>query len=117
MDAHDPWNGTTRPQSERWASRRHSCSDSPDRRACARSDTSHLEIKPMIHEIKPLPFDPKAIDGLSKEILVSHCENNYIRAIERLNAIGGELAELDYAKAPVFMINGQKREALIDDFA
>ena len=78
---------------------------------------ANLEIKPMIHEIKPLPFDPKAIDGLSKEILVSHCENNYIRAIERLNAIGGELAELDYAKAPVFMINGQKREALIDDFA
>jgi Fe-Mn family superoxide dismutase len=67
----------------------------------------------MTYEIKPLPFDPKAINGLSEKILVSHYENNYIRAIKRLNAIGAELAELDYANVPVFMINGLKREAQI----
>ncbi len=67
----------------------------------------------MTDEIKPLPFDPKAINGLSEKNLVSHYENNYIRAVKRLNAIGAQLAELDYAKAPVFMINGLKREELI----
>ena len=67
----------------------------------------------MTYEIKPLPFDPKAIKGLSEKILVSHYENNYGGAVKRLNAIGAQLADLDFAKAPVFMINGLKREELI----
>jgi superoxide dismutase, Fe-Mn family len=46
-------------------------------------------------------------------VLVSHYENNYVGAVKRLNAIGTQLAELDFAKAPVFMINGLKREELI----
>jgi superoxide dismutase, Fe-Mn family len=75
--------------------------------------SAHQELKPMTYEIKPLSFDPKAISGLSEKILVSHYENNYIGAVKRLNAIGAQLAELDYAKAPVFMINGLKREELI----
>lgn len=41
---------------------------------------------------------------------MSHYENNYVGAVKRLNAIGTQLAELDFAKAPVFMINGLKRE-------
>jgi len=44
---------------------------------------------------------------------VSHYENNYVGAVKRLNAIGAQLAELDFAKAPNFMINGLKREELI----
>ena len=44
---------------------------------------------------------------------MSHYENNYVGAVKRLNAIGTQLAELDFAKAPVFMINGLKREELI----
>jgi hypothetical protein len=67
----------------------------------------------MTDEIKPLPFDLKAINGLSAKNLVSHNENNYIRAVKGLNAIGVQLAELDYVKAPVFMINGLKRKQLI----
>jgi superoxide dismutase, Fe-Mn family len=74
---------------------------------------SNPGFKPMTYEIKPLPFDPKAIKGLSEKILVSHYENNYSGAVKRLNAIGAQLAELDFAKAPVFMINGLKREELI----
>jgi superoxide dismutase, Fe-Mn family len=70
-------------------------------------------FNPMTYAIKPLPFDPQAIKGLSEKILVSHYENNYGGAVKRLNAIGAQLAELDYAKAPVFMINGLKREELI----
>ena len=75
--------------------------------------TSNPGSKPMTYDIKPLPFDPKAIKGLSEKILVSHYENNYSGAVKRLNAIGVQLAELDFAKAPVFLINGLKREELI----
>jgi Fe-Mn family superoxide dismutase len=67
----------------------------------------------MSFSVKPLPFDPKKIKGLSEKILVSHYENNYTGAVKRLNAITEQLAGLDYAKAPVFVINGLKREELI----
>jgi superoxide dismutase, Fe-Mn family len=73
----------------------------------------HRSFEPMTYQVKLLPFDPQAIKGISEKILVSHYENNYVGAVKRLNAIGAQLAELDYAKAPVFMINGLKREELI----
>src|SRR5260370_24356442 len=60
-----------------------------------------------------MPFDPKTITGISEKVLVSHYENNYVGAVKRLNAIGTQLAELDFAKAPNFVINGLKREELI----
>lgn len=63
--------------------------------------------------IKPLPFDPKSIKGLSEKILVSHHDNNYAGAVKRLNAIAAHFAALDVAKAPVFTVNGLKREELI----
>src|SRR3954447_21835488 len=69
--------------------------------------------KPMTFNVKPLPFDPKKIKGLSEKLLVSHYENNYTGAVKRLNAIAEQLAGLDYAKAPGFLINGLKREELI----
>src|SRR5216684_3697334 len=75
--------------------------------------TSATGQKPLIYEIKPLSFDPKSIKGISEKVLVSHYENNYVGAVKRLNAIGAQLAELDFAKAPNFMINGLKREELI----
>ncbi|MET4484651.1 Fe-Mn family superoxide dismutase [Bradyrhizobium sp. LA7.1] len=67
----------------------------------------------MRYEPKPMPFDPKSISGISEKVLVSHYENNYGGAVKRLNAIGAQLAELDFAKAPNFLINGLKREELI----
>jgi Fe-Mn family superoxide dismutase len=60
-----------------------------------------------------MSLDPKSIKGISEKVLVSHYENNYVGAVKRLNAIGVQLAELDFAKAPNFMINGLKREELI----
>jgi Fe-Mn family superoxide dismutase len=62
---------------------------------------------------KPMSFDPKNIKGVSEKLLVSHYENNYLGAVKRLNAISAQLAELDFAKAPNFAINGLKREELI----
>jgi superoxide dismutase, Fe-Mn family len=47
----------------------------------------------MTYETKPFPFDLKAINDRSEKNLVSHYENNYIRAVKRLNAIGVQLAE------------------------
>ena len=67
----------------------------------------------MAYDIKPLPFDPKNIKGLSEKLLISHYENNYLGAVKRLNTLTAQLAELDFAKAPVFTINGLKREELI----
>jgi Fe-Mn family superoxide dismutase len=68
---------------------------------------------PAPYAIKPLPFDPKSIKGLSEKILVSHHDNNYAGAVRRLNAIGAQLAQTDFVKAPVFTVNGLKREELI----
>src|SRR5215471_6226823 len=79
----------------------------------AAQGTASTGAKPMTYDIKPFSVDPKSIKGLSEKILVSHYENNYSGAVKRLNAITAQLAELDYAKAPVFMINGLKREELI----
>ena len=67
----------------------------------------------MTYEAKPLSLDPKSIKGISEKVLVSHYENNYVGAVKRLNAIGMQLAELDFAKAPNFVVNGLKREELI----
>jgi superoxide dismutase, Fe-Mn family len=67
----------------------------------------------MPYQAKPMSFDPKSINGISEKVLVSHYHNNYVGAVNRLNAIGTQLAELDFAKAPNFMINGLKREELV----
>jgi len=67
----------------------------------------------MTYTLKPLPFDPKNIKGFSEKLLVSHYENNCSGAARRLNTITAQLAELDFTKAPAFVINGLKREELI----
>jgi Fe-Mn family superoxide dismutase len=68
---------------------------------------------PAPYEVKPLPFDPTKIQGLSEKLLVSHHDNNYAGAVKRLNAIAAQLAGLDWATAPSFVVNGLKREELI----
>jgi Fe-Mn family superoxide dismutase len=67
----------------------------------------------MIYTMKPLACDPARIKGMSEKLLVSHYENNYGGAINRLNAITAQLAELDFANTPGFVVNGLKREELI----
>ncbi|MGA7863995.1 MAG: hypothetical protein WCA23_08365 [Stellaceae bacterium] len=56
--------------------------------------------KPATFDVKPMPFDPTKIKGLSEKILTSHYANNYTGAVKRLNQITEQLAGLDYAKAP-----------------
>ena len=67
----------------------------------------------MTYNMKPIGCDPARIKGMSERLIVSHYENNYGGAVKRLNVIEEHLAELDYASAPVFVVNGLKREQLI----
>ena len=67
----------------------------------------------MEFQIKPLGLDPTQLAGLSERLLVSHHENNYSGAVKRLNAIRKQLGDVDWATAPVFVVNGLKREELI----
>jgi Fe-Mn family superoxide dismutase len=67
----------------------------------------------MPYSMKPLGCDPAKVKGMSERLIVSHYENNYGGAVKRLNLIDEQLAELDYAKAAGFLINGLKREQLI----
>jgi Fe-Mn family superoxide dismutase len=64
-------------------------------------------------EMKPLGCDPARLSGLSEKLIVSHYENNYGGAVKRLNQIVEYLGNVDFAKAPNFVINGIKREELI----
>jgi Fe-Mn family superoxide dismutase len=63
--------------------------------------------------VKPLLFKPHRLNGMSDKLLISHYENNYGGALRRLNAIQAKLTSLEWSSAPVFEINGMKREELI----
>jgi Fe-Mn family superoxide dismutase len=63
--------------------------------------------------LRPLTLDPAHLDGLSQRLIASHHENNYAGAVKRVNAIRQQLSQLDWATAPVFVVNGLKREELI----
>ena len=67
----------------------------------------------MAYAMKPLACDPTRIKGMSERLIVSHYENNYGGAVNRFNATTAQLADLDFATAPVFVVNGLKREELI----
>ena len=67
----------------------------------------------MTYSMKPLGCDPARVKGMSERLIVSHYENNYGGTVKRLNAIDEQLAELDFASAAPFVVNGLKREQLI----
>jgi Fe-Mn family superoxide dismutase len=67
----------------------------------------------MTYAMKPLSCDPTRVKGMSERLIVSHYENNYGGAVKRLNLIEEQLAGLNYATAPGFVVNGLKREQLV----
>jgi superoxide dismutase, Fe-Mn family len=67
----------------------------------------------MTFAMKPLKCDPARVRGMSERLIISHYENNYGGAVKRLNVIEEQLAQLDFRKAPGFVVNGLKREQLI----
>ena len=69
---------------------------------------------PKPFEIRPLPFDPAKLTGLSERLLKSHWENNYSGAIRALNNVRDRLAVLRADKdTPAFLYGDLKREELI----
>lgn len=63
--------------------------------------------------VRPFLLKPQWMNGLSERLIVSHYVDNYGGALRRLNAVRERLATLDWSSAPVFEINGLKREELI----
>lgn len=70
-------------------------------------------VSPAGYTPVPLSVDPKAIAGLSANLITSHYDNNYSGAVRRLNSIDQQLQALDFDKADGFLINGLKREQLM----
>lgn len=64
-------------------------------------------------QILELPFDIKALKGLSEKLVRSHHEVNYAGAIKRLNAIRAQLRDLPFTSMQGFQLNGLKREELL----
>src|SRR5712692_2143834 len=64
------------------------------------------------HEIKPLPFDPARLQGLSERLITSHHQNNYGGAVKRLNQIQQQMGGLP-KDAPPYQWGALKREELI----
>jgi Fe-Mn family superoxide dismutase len=64
--------------------------------------------------IKPLPFDPRKLTGISEKLITSHWENNYAGSVKTLNAVNKKLsiamADKDF---PAFAYGGLKREHLL----
>ena len=46
------------------------------------------------HELRPLPFDPAKLPGLSERLIRSHFENNYCGAVKALNAVERRLVAM-----------------------
>lgn len=65
-------------------------------------------------DLKPLPFDPTKLQGLSAKLMQSHWENNYGGSVKALAAVKAKLAEAAADKAlPPFLYNEIKREHLL----
>jgi Fe-Mn family superoxide dismutase len=67
-----------------------------------------------VHELKPLPFDPAKLDGLSEKLVHSHWENNYGGSVKALNTLRPRLfAAMSDPELPAFVYNDLKREHLL----
>lgn len=64
--------------------------------------------------VKPLPFAPKKLRGISEKLITSHWENNYAGSVKTLNSVNKKLSEAMMDKDfPPFAYNGLKREHLM----
>lgn len=63
------------------------------------------------HEIKPLPFAPSKLKGLSERLIVSHHDNNYAGAVKNLNRAEEELSKVT-EETPGLVVGGLQERAL-----
>jgi superoxide dismutase, Fe-Mn family len=64
------------------------------------------------NQVQPLPFDPGKLKGLSEKLILSHYQNNYTGAVNRLNQIQRQLGDLPKDAAP-YQMGSLKREEII----
>src|SRR3954470_9788609 len=67
----------------------------------------------MAYVMEPLACDPQHVKGMAERLIVSPYEHNSGGTVKRLNLIEEQLAGLDFAAVPTFVLNGLKREQLI----
>lgn len=66
------------------------------------------------HVVKPLSFDPTALDGLSERLMMSHWQNNYSGSVTALNVVKERLVTaLADDALPAYIYNDLKREHLL----
>jgi Fe-Mn family superoxide dismutase len=63
------------------------------------------------HEVKPLPFDPGKLKGISEKLIRSHHENNYGAAVKNLNKVEEELGRVT-KDTPAFLVGGLREREL-----
>lgn len=64
------------------------------------------------HIVKPLPFDPTKLRGISEKVIVSHHQNNYGGAVKKLNIIQKQIASMPQSAHPI-EYGALKKEELI----
>ena len=67
-------------------------------------------VVPAVRSLKPLPFDPTKLSGLSERLLVSHHENNYGGALKNLNRVTADLAQVTKDSPPYLVAALRERE-------
>jgi len=63
------------------------------------------------HTVKPLPFVPKNLRGLTERLIVSHHDNNYAGAVKNLNKVEEELSRIT-ADTAGFIVGALKEREL-----
>jgi superoxide dismutase, Fe-Mn family len=63
------------------------------------------------HAVRPLPFAPNKLVGLSAAMLTSHHENNYTGAVKNLNKVEQELANIT-KDTPGFVVSSLREREL-----
>src|SRR5690242_16557626 len=72
-----------------------------------------MEVCGMVAQhVAPIACKPWTLDGLPDDLIVSHYENNYGRAVRALNAVRDRLASLDIEAIPDYEFRSLKREEL-----
>ena len=59
---------------------------------------------------KPLTLNPEKVKGLSADLLRNHHDKDYADAVKMLNAVGEELAKLDFSAVPPGKLGELKRD-------
>lgn len=82
--------------------------------AAASAESAAAPVPPAFrgqHSVKPLPFNPAKLSGLSEKLLVSHHDNNYAGAVKNLNRLEQELAQVN-PDTPAFVVGGLRQGEL-----